>query len=342
MAFQYTGPSVGATMVVGAFNEQLAAAKDAIEEYKGKAEKLTKDLPPDNSYATAPFAEYIAELAEHEGELRGDYPSDRQLWEGVGDLKARVDQEVELLKTGFGDLLEPLTEAFTAVDDSFMGALQWVSKMQTEGGSGLKPEIEDQIWQRERSRLLKDASRASSEAMRTWAARGYPLPPGALVGQLASIDQDARGQIAESSRTRAIEAAKMELDNLKWSLDKLMELRDKYAAMAVADLSRGFTEDIAALDQAKTLIEKDTVAADATNRVHKEMLETIKFFEDFKIRRLDLGLEQQLKSGIRATEFLSSERLKALLAEAQVLGTRAAAALNALHAQAGFSASEQV
>lgn len=111
-------------------------------------------------------------------------------------------------------------------------AQKWICNAIENGGTGIKPSVEAQIWERERSRILRDARRVEQEVVTRYASMGWPMPPGAMHAAINNSVADAQNQIAESSRTTAIEQAKMEVENVRFAVDKAIDLYG--AAMSAA------------------------------------------------------------------------------------------------------------
>ena len=103
-------------------------------------------------------------------------------------------------------------------------AQHWICDTLTKGGTGINPIVERQIWDRDRSRLLTEADRAEQEAMSTFAARGFPMPPGALHGAVRRIRAETRDKLAQASRDVAIKQAEMEVENVRFAVDKALSL----------------------------------------------------------------------------------------------------------------------
>ena len=103
-------------------------------------------------------------------------------------------------------------------------AQHWICDTLTKGGTGINPAVERQIWDRDRSRLLAEADRAEQEAMSTFAARGFPMPPGALHGAVRRIRAETRDKLAQASRDVAIKQAEMEVENVRFAVDKALSL----------------------------------------------------------------------------------------------------------------------
>lgn len=224
---------------------------------------------------------------------------------------------------------------FFPLGDELGHAQAWLTKALTTGGTGLNPAIEDQIWQRDRARLLKEGRRASEEAMSTWAARGYALPPGALVDQVARIDQDIRDKIAESSRTRAVEAARMELENIKFAIEKVISLRVE-AIRASGDYIRSVALGPQLGAQLATSIASaKTALAESLTRMYSAQISALELPVRVSIAQGQLTMQAQT-ANLESFTKMAQVRTNTVMAAAQAAGSHGAAALNALSTQASY------
>lgn len=104
-------------------------------------------------------------------------------------------------------------------------AESWVKNQLQNGGSGINAAIEAQLHERERSRALADAQRAENEITESWAAKRFPMPPGALAYQILQVQQKAQDEIAKSSREVAIKSWEAELDMIKLAVVEAEKMR---------------------------------------------------------------------------------------------------------------------
>lgn len=212
----------------------------------------------------------------------------------------------------------------------------WLVKALTEGGTGIDAAIEDQIWQRDRARLMREASKAEEEVMAVWAARRHPLPPGAATYQMLNIRRDVLDKTAESSRTHAVEAMKIEVDNTKFAVETSVKL---YAAAAgaatdyVKALSVGPASGMQVLP---SITDSQAKLIGAAGDYYRARIAV----EELKLKAATVPAEMDQQSRIKNAELvmaLIKERVDAAVAAAQSMGTQAASALNSLHAAASVN-----
>ena len=87
-----------------------------------------------------------------------------------------------------------------------------------QGGTGLPAHIEDALFSRARERDSAETRRAVQEAVDTWAARGFSMPPGMLVAQTNAVREQGRLKAAELNRDILAQAAQWEIENLRFAV----------------------------------------------------------------------------------------------------------------------------
>lgn len=92
------------------------------------------------------------------------------------------------------------------------------------GGTGLPPAVEDALFSRARERSSAETKRDIQQAVDTWAARDFSMPPGMLVKQVDVAREQARLRSAELNRDITIEAAKWEIENIRFAVTQGMAL----------------------------------------------------------------------------------------------------------------------
>ena len=90
--------------------------------------------------------------------------------------------------------------------------------------SPLPDAVIDLLWEDARAKVLTDLSRAQDSAAQFFAARRFPLPPGALAGQIIQLQQGAQDKLAEATRAAAIKGADMAYDKVKFAVTEARQL----------------------------------------------------------------------------------------------------------------------
>lgn len=97
-------------------------------------------------------------------------------------------------------------------------------KRMMAGGTGLPAHVEDALFNRARERDSNETSRAVQEAVDTWAGRDFSMPPGMLVKAVNVAREQGRLKAAETNRDILMEAAKWEIENIRFAVQQGMAL----------------------------------------------------------------------------------------------------------------------
>jgi len=95
------------------------------------------------------------------------------------------------------------------------------------GGTGLSPDVEQQLWDRARDRETQTALAREQEVLRGAEALGFPLPAGALAGQLADARREYHDKLSSLSRDIAIKQAELEQQNVKDAIQSALQLENQ-------------------------------------------------------------------------------------------------------------------
>lgn len=220
-------------------------------------------------------------------------------------------------------------------------AEQWICDTLTSGGTGINAAVEAQIWERDRNRVLREASRVEDELLVGWSSKGYPLPPGALVYAAYRVNADAQDKISQFSRDVAIKQAEIEIENVRFAVQQAISLRVsavQAASAYIAALAKAADLGVQ-FSQQSANAQSELINA-ATNYYRARVaVEEIKY--NVKAKNADLRLATQ-KADVEAALQRVSNVSGAASQAARAAGDVAAAALNALHSQATLSSIEQV
>ena len=215
-------------------------------------------------------------------------------------------------------------------------AQNWIVKALTVGGTGLNANVEDQMWQRDRSRITRDSLKAEEEAIATWAARRYPLPPGAATYQVMGIRGAAADQIAESSRSLAIKQMEIEIDNTKFAVEQAIKLYSAAMNAAVDYVKALSVGPASGMQIIPSITDSQSKLIGAANQYYQSRIAV----EELRMKAAQVGSEHDQAArakNVDALLTLIKERVDAAIAAAQSMGTQAASALNSLHAAASGS-----
>lgn len=239
-----------------------------------------------------------------------------------------------------------LANTFTAflsthfpVSTDIVAAQNWILRALTTGGSGINTSVEEQLWARDRARLMRDTDRAVDEASAAWAARGYPLPPGALVHQVSTLQRDLQDKLGESSRNAAITSFTAEVENARIAVERAISLRVAAVAAATEYMRALVLAPQLGAQLAETIASSQARLNDALTSFYRADVEgkTVAL----RVTTTNAELAQRTnEANLRALTESVSQRVQAAMSAAQMTGTQAAAALNALHANAAISGAD--
>ena len=105
-----------------------------------------------------------------------------------------------------------------------MDNLKAVLNARIQGGTGILPAVEQQIWDRARDRETQIALAREQEVLRGAEALGFPLPSGVLAAQLQDARREYHDKLSGLSRDIAIKQAELEQANLKDSIQQALAL----------------------------------------------------------------------------------------------------------------------
>lgn len=242
-------------------------------------------------------------------------------------FSATNDGIVQMLADKFAAFF---TQYFPMEPALIRGVEDWLSRAINEGGTGINAAVENQLWQRDRDRLTRAASTSEQEATGFWAAKGFPLPPGAASAAVQQIRRDRDGKLAEASRDRAIKTFEQEIENVRFAITAAIDYRVRAIASAgdyIRVLALG-PQLAVQLATSASNAQANLISAASSYYNARIKVAELKFTPD------RLNAEMTLRAGEKTLDgFESSLRTKAstAVAIAQSLGQQAASALNAVN-----------
>ena len=171
-----------------------------------------------------------------------------------------------------------------------MDNLKAVLNARIQGGTGILPAVEQQIWDRARDRETQIALAREQEVLRGAEALGFPLPSGVLAAQLQDARREYHDKLSGLSRDIAIKQAELEQANLKDSIQQALALEstlleDCYKLEMLAFEAAKTAADIAlsafngALEKFKALLAGYQAYAAAYDTLIKAELSKVEVFK---------------------------------------------------------------
>lgn len=186
------------------------------------------------------------------------------------------------------------------------------------GGYGIETADELALWSRARERELRGTDATMNEASRQTAARGFSLPPGALLAQLQSAIQSGAERISTVSRDIALKRADMYVEHRKFTFVQIKELEQLSVNIHMSVMER-------ALNTSKAVAEFGVALYNAQATKFNTMIESFKSglaAYDSQVRGALGQLEaQKIKLQVVSTE-VDIQKNQAQLYNAQVEGQK--------------------
>lgn len=251
---------------------------------------------------------------------------------------------MSMFDTKYLELVAMLVDKFTTFqttyfpDDSavYTAAEDWLQAA-IANDHGLPPAVAAQILTDDKDRIVADAARATDTVLAQFAARRFPLPPGAAAAAAIEIQKKAQDEIAASSRKLMMNS----VEQLRWVVEKTLSLRQlamdsaiKYITalasgpeMASRLVGLGYDAQSKLISAASQFYNSRVAAAELTSKVGQ-----------FNVSTALTAAEKNQAADLALIE----DRLKALLSETQALAQMTTAMLNNLHSSSGTQYSVSV
>ena len=241
--------------------------------------------------------------------------------------EAQLEKIVALLSdqlAGFFNTYYPLSA------DAYDEANAWILNQITNGGTGVNEQVAAELWQRAREKITREARSIENQITVGYAAKGYSIPPGAM---LAKIENARFAGLTASGEAATTIAAKMfdaEVDMIKFAVGQALEAR-KMAMSAAADYIR---EVASAPDSAvRTYNMKDENRARMINAAadwYRARLSRDEIVLKSKLAEKEMGYKIYEHRGDYEVK-ADSVRIQALASAADVYARTASAALSSLN-----------
>jgi len=220
-------------------------------------------------------------------------------------------------------------------------AMRWCKRAINEGGTGINPAVEAALWERGRARILKQADRDMAAVAEKYARAGWPLPPGAMLNDVAMIRQDSRDKLAEQSRDIAIKSFEAELENVRFAITTAGNLFTQ-ALQAVSDYVKTVMLGPQTAAQLATSVSGLKNEASRTLvSLYQAQSAALEPFLRLEITDAELK-ERAQEANLRAKMETAKLRADAAMANLRMVGDAAAASLNGIGASVSNQMSSSV
>ena len=309
-----TGPALQTTQI---FNAKWAMAMESFRSAQGFTHDMVATVGTAPHY-TAPILNQSFMPAEVPKNLSFDDPNAAMAYFDAknGELSALIDK-------AFKDMLP---------DMSLMAsALKWCERAINEGGTGISHAVESALWERGRSRILREAERDLNTVQERYARAGWPLPPGAMLHEAALIRQGGRDKLAEASRDIAIKSFETEVENVRFAVKTVVDQFSQAISSVGEYVKTVMMGPQVASQLASNITNLKNDAARTLVSLYQAQNSALEPFIRLSITDAELKSKAE-ESNMRSQLETAQLRANAALAQIKMVGDAAAASLNGIGA----------
>lgn len=276
--------------------------------------------------------------------LTVDSADETPVTEPVVTIPTSVDPTdvMSMFDTKYTELVALLVEKFTAFQTAFFPnesanyavAESWLSDAISNPQHGIPDDVAAQLLTDVKSRAYADAAVQADAVIATFAARRFPLPPGAAASAVLQINQKAQDSISESSRAMVMKY----IESMKFAVENTLAQREKAMSAAIAyinALASGPNMASSLVGVGYDAQSKLISAAASYYNARTDASRMVKQAQQFNVDRKFAKDEKNVSNDMA----LMQENVKLLLTEAQALAQIATSLFNNLHVSSSVTAS---
>lgn len=260
----------------GAITSTLPAIQ--IDEFTGVMPALSTAAPPQVQFGAVPALPTIREVAIPDAPtvnlpaLPDLLQLDTHTFGGINLHEDWLDKLREIPEL---TILQPTKLQYTrgpAYTSQLLDNLKANLNSRMQGGTGLSPGVEQAIWDRARDRETQVALSKEQEVMRSFETFGFPMPAGAIVGQLADARREYQDKLSGLSRDIAIKQADLEQQNLRDAISAATQLEAQL-------IDYSYKIEQLAFEAAKALADNEIAAFNSNIEHYKALLAGYQAYE---------------------------------------------------------------
>lgn len=238
-------------------------------------------------------------------------------------------------------LLDTQLAAFRLVyypndEATYSAASAWLSAEMANPDRVLPEALANIIWEEDRSRIIADSLRGQDEVVALWAAKRYPLPPGAATSAIVAIQQKEQDLLAESSRKVAIKTFEMAYDKVKFAVERSLSARHEAMSATLEYLKEVASTPVSASQAVGMGYESEGRLRAAAAAYYQA---------DVEAKKLSYaGAEYNARAAATVAEknqafdlAVIANKVQAMVHEASAIATMCASLLNNLHVSSNLS-----
>ena len=175
---------------------------------------------------------------------------------------------------------------------------------------GLPEAVVRALFDKPRERISAEVERSVQEAHNTFAARGFSMPSGMLAKQVSVARQEGQLRVADLNRDIFTEASKMQIDSLRFAVEKGMALEQATYNRWLDTTNRLFEVAKYNVEANFRLYEYQFTIFNAQNEGFKILVDTYKTKLDMFVSKIRLGIESKVAQGQLNAQELEVYRAK--------------------------------
>jgi len=247
---------------------------------------------------------------------------------------------MSLFETKYTELVALLSEKFSTFQAThfpndaanYSLAESWIDAAIQNPDHGIPAAVAAQMLTDVKSRTYADMNIQTENLLSTFAARRFPLPPGAAASAAMQITQKAQDTIAESNRALMMKA----IEQMRFAIEKSLSMREQAMGSAIAyinALAAGPSVASGVVNIGYDAQSKLISAASSYYNARTEASKMVKQAEQFNVDRKFNKDEKNVANDIT----LMQDNVKLLLTEAQALAQIATSLFNNLNVSSSVS-----
>lgn len=254
-------------------------------------------------------------------------PSVPSITNGTQTYEAQLEKLIDLLSSQLAGFF---TQYYPLAADAFDEATNYLLNSITNGGTGISPSIEAQIFGRGKDRIIADGLRVDQQIANDFAGRGFSMPPGAMAAALQESKYKQHAAVGAMARDAAIRQAEIEIDNIRFAVQLAINSR-QMAMQAAADYIRAIMsspDSAAKVAMLNSDVQAKMISATA------DLYRTRLARDELILRAKEISINSKLKAGsVNVDAYYKGvdARVNAAIAAAGVYGQAAGAALSSLN-----------
>jgi hypothetical protein len=260
----------------------------------------------------------------------------------VSDVTTTFGEEYgELVTLLEGKFSTFLGNHFPAADANQVALEAWLADGLANPDQVLPPALAATIWEEDRTRVLRDSTRASADVVALWASMGHPLSGGEEAYAVNQIVQASHRELAQSSRNVAVKTFEMAYDKVKFIISSIAAAQQAAQGAALEYVKAvAVGPDIASrlTDAAYSAETKLMAAASALYGARADAAKVALAATQHNAQATQSAAEKNQASELTVMH----ERASVMMDETKMLATSVAALFGNLHASTGVGASDTV